>query len=804
MAAAGPAGECYRVGDLTVDVGLQRVTGPVGDIALPRLSFDLLLALLRRAPDFVSNDDLSATVWVGVVVSPETVTKRVNLLREAIGDDASNPRYVAGLRSRGYRMACPVAPLQAERMSTAAPATVTGPAAPAPIVAPAGTATPVVSSTPALESQSARASRQHSLIAAASVLLAGVMASAWWMTRAPDALPPTTAAESRAAALADSSVAVLRFKNLSPDPADAYLAAGVPEMILDRLATVPGLTVIASGSALGIESDVMTAPDVMRRLGARYLVEGSAQREGDSLRVTVRLIDAASATQLWSSREERSIEDLFVLQDAIAAKVAEALASRLTGLAALRPVAPSTPIVEAQLAFLQGRALLARGTVGDSGKAVQKFRHAIELDPKFAAGLAGLYDAHLLVAERRHEDLAAEQALRAPLIERALMLDPACGSAYVARAIWRERDDAAREADFKRGLELDPSNSRGLVAYSTYLRNAGRSEDADRTLERALQVDPLSPRVQFTLVQRKFNTDGGLSLEQGMRRVLDIDPDFQPALQRYAKYRWMHHGKLAEAAQLIEHAIEVDPENPWSRHTAAAIYLDLDDPGSAKRVGDGTDSSRQTTQILLSLRAGDWRTAGELALGAAGRRYNPFESWGVPEATRDWALQTGDSSRVIAFYEERYGLREGGKLQLSNFRAASCLASLLLRSGEHERADRLLRQLPGAIEATLERDGPVYSLRTIASVKMLLGDRQAALATLADSFRANDLTQWWYTLERDPVWEPVRQSAEFQAIEREVRARVAHEQSLLEESRQQARIALHPSEAKLMTEAAAR
>ena len=92
MATAAPAGECYRVGDLVIDVGLQRVTGPAGEQTLPRLSFELLLALVRRALEFVSNDELSATVWAGVVVSPETVTKRVNLLREAIGDTAANPR----------------------------------------------------------------------------------------------------------------------------------------------------------------------------------------------------------------------------------------------------------------------------------------------------------------------------------------------------------------------------------------------------------------------------------------------------------------------------------------------------------------------------------------------------------------------------------------------------------------------------------------------------------------------------------------------------------------------------------------
>jgi TolB-like protein/DNA-binding winged helix-turn-helix (wHTH) protein/Tfp pilus assembly protein PilF len=765
MAATGTAGERYRLGDLTVDVGLQQVTGPAGDIALPRLSFDLLLALLRRAPDFVSNDELSATVWAGVVVSPETVTKRVNLLREAIGDDASNPRYVAGLRSRGYRIVATV-----ERLEGGRAASLTHHAAASP--ASANDSTP-----PAREQR--RDTRRLLLLAAAFAL---VVSGVWWAWHARDVARPKGLYESHVLTPADSAVAVLRFRNLSPDPADAYLAAGVPEMILDRLATLPGLTVIASGSALAIESGAQDPRVTGEKLGVRYLIEGSAQREGDSLRITARLVDARTGTQIWSAREDRPLAELFMLQDSIANNVTEALSASIKGLADLRPVAPTTPVIEAQLAFLQGRVLLARGTVADSVAAIAKFEHATTLDPQFAAAFAGLYDAYMLAAERRHDDVAAERKKRAPLIERALSLDPACGSAYVARAIWSDADDESRERDFTRGLELDPSNSRGLLGYSTFLRNAGRFDESSKAIDRALQVDPMSPHVHFMRVQRKFRTDGGLSLEQGMRRVLDIDPDYQPALQRYAKYRWMHHGMLAEAARIIEHAIEVDPENPWSRQTAAAIYLDLGDPVTARRIAAATASSRATAEILLSMQSGDWRTAGELAMGEPGRRYNLFESWGVPEAVRDWALNTGDLQRGIAYLEERYGLASGGEFGLSNFRAAACLVHLLQLSGQTDRARDLLDVLPPTIEATIPKDGPVYALRTLAILRMLKGDRAGALAKLGESFRANDLMQWWYTLERDPVWAPVRHSAEFKAIEREVRARVDHERASLARS----------------------
>src|ERR1700675_1283664 len=104
------AAEGFLAGDLHVDVGQQRVTRAGIKIILPDLSFQLLLALIRVAPNVLSNDLLMARVWPGLIVSPETVAKRVNLLREALGDNAQDPHYIAGVRSRGYRLVAPVSP----------------------------------------------------------------------------------------------------------------------------------------------------------------------------------------------------------------------------------------------------------------------------------------------------------------------------------------------------------------------------------------------------------------------------------------------------------------------------------------------------------------------------------------------------------------------------------------------------------------------------------------------------------------------------------------------------------------------
>ena len=771
MAPAAQGREVIRVGDLVVDVGLQRVTGPSGEIVLPKLSFDLLLALVRRAPDLVSNDELSALVWADVVVSPETVTKRVNLLRDALGDDAAQPRYIAGLRSRGYRV---VAPVSAVREDRDAPAII-------------GLVDEPGRTTIATSRIAQRAIRP--LLAAALIAgLALAIALAWWGSREGNV--EKKVARTVETVTPDASVAVLPFENLSPSPSDAYLAVGVPEMVLDRLATMPRLTVIASGSAFRIDDLSVDARAIGQRLGARYLVLGSTQRAGDQLRVSARLVDTHSGRQVWSTSLDRRLADLFAIQDAIATQVADELRRRIQGIALPRPYTTHEPPVEAQLTYLQGRAFLARHTVRGSETAAAKFAEAVALDPKFAAALAGLFDARMLAAERRHDDLAAERKRQLPLLDRALEIDPNCGSAYVARAIWGGGDVATQEADFRRGLELDPSNGRGLVAFSEFLDKQDRYDEGTRVLDRALLVDPLSPRLHFRLAMRDFDGKGEPFRESALKHVLEIDPDYQPALQRYSKRRWMLQGKLAEAVQIMEHAIEVDPDNPWSRHTATAMYLDLGDEPAAREVAEGTRSSRETERLLLALYRGDWRTAGEVAYSPAGKEYNLAESWGAAEAVRDHALQTGDYRRGIAFLEERYKLRgTDPKLDITNFRAAAYLAQLLRASGDPVRAKGLLDRLPAEIDASIPRFESVFALRTKATVQLLSGDRQAALRTLAASFAANDLMQWWYTLNHDPLWKPLHDDPVFQALGAQVRSRVAQEQAELAELRRTGRIA---------------
>ena len=633
----------WRVGDLVVDEGQQRVTRGGDVIDLPKLSFDLLLVLVRNAPNIVSIEALLTSVWPGVVVNQETVVQRVKMLRDALDDHAAEPRYVAALRLRGYRLVADVSPVEA------APASAIGEgAAPDREVLPGPVPT----------------RRYRKMLLPVAVALLGAIVL--WVVQ-------ERASQSRLKPDADDpalrTVAVLPFKNLSGDPADAAIALGVPDIVLDRLTTVEGLTVVARDSAFRAGENSSDPAEISQRLRAAFLVDGTVQRSGTMLRVSARLVDARAEQTLWSTQFDRPIEDLFAMQDDIATQVAAALQTASAGIRAPEAAAAPTRNIEAYLAWLRGRTLTGRYTAAKADAAAAEFEQAIARDPGFAVAYAALYDARMQAAALRFEDTDAARRRNRPLLERALALDPHSGTVLFAQATWDDLDDATRESIFREAVRQDPGNSRGLISFAAFLnvisnwqtpakvRGSGlftpyhnptmptplsdaRHAEAIRLLERAVEIDPLAAPARFVLID--YADSGREESESQLQALLAIDPDFYPGLQRLARYRWMFHESPSEAIALIERAIAADPQNPFARQTAAVLYLDIDDAAAAADVASATSVSLATATPALALHAGDWRTAGIAAQRDESFVFEGFEDFVAPYALRDMALRTHD------------------------------------------------------------------------------------------------------------------------------------------------------------------
>ncbi len=745
-----------QAGDLRIDLGRQCVERHGVPIELPRLSFDLLVVLLRAAPNIVSNEELMSTAWKGLVVSPETVTQRVKLLRDALGDDPKQPRYVEGLRGRGYRWI---------------------------------PAVHAVSQAAGLTGSSQTAARTPGtrwvwpLAALAAALLIGWSFLLSNRNPSPAARGPVTES--------DRTIAVLPF--VAPQPViRGDLVAGLADSVNARLADIQGLTVISGYSSSQFDAATIDPRDAGRALGARYLVLGSLQASGERTRIIAKIIDSQSGALVWTQTFDRASGDFFGMQDAVAAGVAQALQSRIAGLDPKIPTGERSANIEAYLAYLRGRTLLGRTTIVGSTAAEQEFQRSRQLDPTYVPALMGIYDARMQATSLRRTGMDKALADNAPLMEQARALRADSGAIDIATAMWSKQPDSVRAQLFERGLARDRANARAMTAYSELLDRMDQTAAADRWLSQALLIDPLWPRARFRAAQRSFASVGA-AVEQQNLKTLELDPNYYPALQRRAKYQWQR-GEIAQAIMVIERAIASDPENPWGLHTAIAFYLDLNQPAKAEELARRNAVAMASTRSLRAQYAGDWRTAGATALADESFIFGAAERWGVPAALRDYALRTGETGKVIDLLARRYELPldKDWKLTPFNFREGQLLAHLLLVQGKRDQALRRLDAVIAWIDANAFM-GPIYNLRTKAQALALKGQTDAALALLARSFRENDYTQWWYTLRLDPTWDGLRDDSRFIAIVDAVREHVDEESAQLQTLRSQSSDPLHAS-----------
>ena len=738
------APERWKVGDLIIDVGAQRVLRDGSLITLPKLSFNFLLALVRAAPRVLAIDELMDEVWPGVFVNAETVTQRAKLLRDALGDASRNPRYIAVSRGRGYQLM--PAPVRLHGMDAAAEVA----------VAPSGIVRP------------AQARHRNPMLIGAIVLglflVGGWLAVAGW--------PGNRSAQQHMSL----RVAVLPFDNLSRDPSDAFIARSISEMVLNRLSSIRGLTVIARDSAFYSSASFLPVNLAGKQLNVDYVVKGSVQRIGDTVRVTCFLVDTDQGTRLWSEGFDWPVSRLYALQDRIADRVAASLESRARALGPLPEVAGTSENPDAYLAYLKGKSLLSRFTVAETDAAADQFERAVKLDPEFGDALIALFDARMQGADLRKDDLASFRARYQPLLDKALQRNPNSGPGLFAKAMWSDVPAAERETLFRRAAELDPSNSRGLTAYAQFLDRSAilqgartekeKPEEAKALVDRVLAIDPLSARARWWAVQRGFASLTPEQIEKGLAGELEMDPQNYVVGERYAFRRWMFHGATTEAIERMERVIAGDPQNPSGPHYAVAFYLDADDVAAAHALAATTPASRDASRVLFAQYAGDWQTAGAAAYDRRGYLFNDYQNWLWIETIRDHALHTRQYDRGLEAIASRYGfdLRHPRVANLAQMTAAPALAHILLAKGDKALGTRLLAETVQWIDSH-----PSFGLggvmRYRAEAMMLLGERNQALSDLRASVETgHDIRFWWYVIDRDPVWTPVRGDPRFRAI----------------------------------------
>jgi len=554
-------GDGYCIGDLSLD--LEARTLRRGDvlIELPPLSFGLLALLAERAPAVVSHDEIAELVWPGRVVSPETLTQRVKLLRSALSDDARSPRYVGLVRGEGYRLLC-----DAHRVSSGAK--ISGP------------------------KPSSRLRPRLLLFAALMVILVAGATLAYL----PSLLKPGSqdAAGQHGALAQDKSVAVLPFDDMTAEGDHAYLADGIADELLHRLSQSNDLRVIARTSSFALRDSGLDIPEIAARLGVRYVLQGSLRESDGALRITAQLVDARENTPVWSHNYDHLASNLFEIQDLVAGEVVARLATALAlpKTERLNPTAYSL--------YLQARHLANRDNTLEDQRAL--LERALELEPGYLEAklsLAWTYRREALAAESQGDSETADQQYLQyrSLLDEVLSNNPdnAGANAFLAWERLGAADLAAATAFAERALASEPTHFAALTTAGEIMVRLWREEEGIEILRYVAERDPLSPHHYDNIAEAYLNAGAAERAEEAFRTILTLFPDYGGRAPWGIGLALLLQGKPSEAIPEFENMPE---GHPLRSHGIALALHDLGRHDDAQAALDGLlDVDRGTPNI---------------------------------------------------------------------------------------------------------------------------------------------------------------------------------------------------------------
>jgi TolB-like protein/Tfp pilus assembly protein PilF len=393
---------------------------------------------------------------------------------------------------------------------------------------------------------------------ALAVVAAGLFVYQLVRSKSDTAGSPTTAT------IANKSIAVLPFDNLSRDPDNAYFCEGVQDEILTRLAKVADLKVISRTSTQKFKSAPENLPQIAKQLGVAHILEGSVQKASDQVRVNVQLINALTDAHLWADTYDRKLTDIFAVESEIAKSIADALQAKLSRAAEHVLASRPTENPEAHELYLKGRYFWNRRTGANLQKAAEYFEQAIAKDPKYALAYSGLADCHVLLPV--YPELGTyprdEMPKALAAAHKAVELDDSLAEAHtsLARALASDLQLPAAMSEFNHAIELNPSYATAHQWFGECLQSQGRLEEGLAELKRAQEVDPLS-LVNNALVGFALDTVGKSDEAIAhLRKTIEIDSNFGNAHGLLGNVL-EHRGQLKEAIVEYEKniSLSVDP-----------------------------------------------------------------------------------------------------------------------------------------------------------------------------------------------------------------------------------------------------
>jgi len=408
---------------------------------------------------------------------------------------------------------------------------------------------------------------------------------------AEKASEPSAAPVSAASA---KSIAVLPFVNMSTDADQGFFADGLAEELLNLLTKIPTLQVTSRSSAFFYKGKDIKLAQVARELNVAHVLEGSVRKSGNRLRITAQLIDARTDKHLWSETYDRSLDDIFVVQDEIAAAVVGQLKITLLGAAPKARVADP----KAYALFLQARQLARQGTPESLGQAIGLDQQALVLDPTLAAAWDGL--AYCYVNQADNLLRASEDGYRLGLeaVNKALAIDPALAVAharlgYIIRGTSGDLAAAARQ--YEQALAIDPANVEIISEAMLLARNLGRFEQAAALAEFVVAHDPMNA--------------------PGYARLGTV---------------YLLLGRIDESIASYRTALRLSPGRPQSHFAIGRALLSKGDlPGALAASQQETSEVWRLDGLVATYHALGQKAQSDAALAELIRKYEKESSWNI-------------------------------------------------------------------------------------------------------------------------------------------------------------------------------
>jgi TolB-like protein/DNA-binding winged helix-turn-helix (wHTH) protein/Flp pilus assembly protein TadD len=532
---AQAAKHLYEFGPFRVDPSEGLLLRDDQPIPLAPKAFAALLLLVERSGHLIEKGVLMQKLWPDSFVEEANLSKYIFTLRQALSDGEDGQKYIETVPKRGYRFVAPVQKLAAESVEQA----------PAEMLSREGEEAKTVTSTTRW-----RIALVAAVLAATAVVLLVWLDPGEWRARlfGGPARPVRT-------------IAVLPLQNLSGDTAQDYLADGMTEALTTDLARMESLQVISRTSAVQYKAAKKSLPVIARELNADAVVEGSVQRFGNRVRVTAQLVRASDDRHLWANTYERDFPDVLALQDEVASAIAKQVESRLGGPKPAPPPKVQAVNIEAYENYLRANYYFDNF---DLQKSIDYYRQAIKLDPNYAPSYAHMAQAYSFLAffgaVSPSEGWGKVKEAASLAVRKDERLPEGHGALALAKLHY-DWDFAGAEQEFKRALELNPSDADVRHDYAHYLMAMGRLTESEAESRRAVELDPVGDGLNSCLCWHSFaahDYDQSVRLAEKFLRSQPDDPWERTILGWTYEQKRMPEQAVAEFKRAVE-ATKDDP-----------------------------------------------------------------------------------------------------------------------------------------------------------------------------------------------------------------------------------------------------